>query len=154
MTIPIDAPNTLLLGIWLADDRAAITGALRDECGVTVPDALQLAGEPWTTIAQALAQAELIDVRHVVILTNDAALVGALSPPFKAPAPDRYERIDMAPFEWMPADWVDVGVGGNAAHWQALCALGGRWGGRFRVELVADLPKARELWQCSQDKTL
>jgi len=50
MTIPIDAPNTLLLGIWLADDRAAITGALRDECGVTVPDALQLAGEPWTTL--------------------------------------------------------------------------------------------------------
>lgn len=149
MPLMIDAPNTLLLGIWLADDRAAITGALRDECGGAVPDALQLAGEPWITIAQALVQAELIDVRHVVILTNDAALVGALSPPFKAPAPDRYERV------WYSrTDWVDVGVGGDAAHWQVLCDLGGRWGGRFRVELVADLPKARELWQHSQSKTL
>jgi hypothetical protein len=46
---------------------------------------------------------------------------------------------------------VDVGYGGDPQHWQALCLLGGRWGGRFRAMLVEDLPKARQLWQYSQN---
>ena len=150
MPLAIDAPNTLLLGAWIAEDRAAITGSLISEYGDMLPDALQLAGEPWTALVQALEQAAMMSVRHVVVLTNSAALAGSLSPPFAPPPPDRMERIDMAPFPWLKAEWSQAPVGGNASHWRALLLLGGKWGGCFRAVLVDDLPKARELWQQSQ----
>jgi len=145
-------PNALLLGIWVAEGRAAVTGAIRDARGNTLPDVLALAGGPWTALVQALEQAEIMDVANVVILSNDAALVQALSPPFAPPKPDREEWIDMAPFPWLKAEMRRVPVGGGAQHWRALCLLGGRWGGHFRAMVVSDLPKARELWQSEQQK--
>ena len=138
-------PDTLLLGIWHAGGRAALTGALRDWQGETVPDVLSLTGQPWTILAQALAEAQCIDAGNVVILSNDAGLVRALSPPFRPPAPTQTRRIF-----YSREEWVDVGWGGDPQHWQALQLLGGRWGGRFRAMLVEDLPKAREMW--GQDK--
>ena len=135
-------PDAILLGIWHADGRAALTGALRDWQGETVPDVLAIAGEPWTVLVQALTAAECIDAGSVLILSNDAALVRALSPPFRPPAPTEYRRI-----YYSREEWVDVGFGGDPQQWQALTMLGGRWGGRFRAMQVDDLPKARELWQ-------
>ena len=152
--------DALLLGIWHADGRAALTGALRDWQGETVPDVLALTGQPWTVPVQALTEAERIDAGHILILSNDADLVRALSPPFRPPAPSRKERVFIPRIaivnnKWTIEGWdySDVGVGASdgegAAHWQALCLLGGRWGGRFRAMQVDDLPKARELWaQC------
>ena len=138
--------DALLLGIWHADGRAALTGALRDWQGETVPDVLSLTGQPWTILAQALAAAECIDAGHILILSNDADLVRALSPPFRPPAPTQTRRIF-----YSREEWVDVGYGASdgegAAHWQALQMLGGRWGGRFRAMQVDDLPKAREMWE-------
>ena len=142
MTLSPATPDALLLGIWHADGHAALTGALRDWQGETVPDVLSLTGQPWTILAQALAVAEQCDVGNVVILSNDADLVRALSPPFRPPAPTQSRRIFYSRDEW-----VDEGWGGDAQQWQALCLLGGRWGGRFRAMQVDDLPKARELWQ-------
>ena len=140
-------PDAVLLGIWAAEGRAAVTGAIRDARGETTPDVLTLAGEPWTALVQALEQAAIMDTANVVILSNDAALVQALSPPFAPPKPDHTERV------WYGrAEWVDVGIGGNAQHWRALQLLGGRWGGHFRAMVVSDLPKARELWQSEQQK--
>lgn len=140
-------PNALLLGIWVAEKRAALTAAVRDECGHVCPDVLLLTGEPWTTVVQALEQAALMDVSNIVILSNDPALVSALSPPLAAPEPDRRERV------WLSrADWVDIPSGGNPDHWQVVRFLGGRWGGRFRAMQVDDLPKARELWQSKQQQ--
>lgn len=140
--VTLVTPNTLLLGVWLAAGRAAITGSLLNLDGETTPDVLTLAGEPWTALVQALEQAAIMDTANVVILSNDAVLVGALSPPFAPPAPDHTERV------WYSrTEWADVGVGGNAQHWRTLCLLGGRWGGHFRAMVVDDLPKARELWE-------
>ena len=145
MTLSPATADALLLGIWHADGRAACTGALRDWHGETVPDVLSLTGQPWTILAQALAAAECIDAGHILILSNDADLVRALSPPFRPPAPTQTRRIF-----YSREEWVDVGWGGDPQHWQALQLLGGRWGGRFRAMLVEDLPKAREMW--GQDK--
>ena len=138
-------PDAILLGIWHADGRAALTGALRDWQGETVPDVLAITGQPWTVLVQALAAAERIDAGNVLILSNDAALVRALSPPFRPPAPTQTRRIF-----YSREEWVDVGWGGDPQQWRALQLLGGRWGGRFRAMQVEDLPKARELWQHSQ----
>ena len=142
-------PDAILLGIWHADGHAALTGALRNWAGETVPDVLALTGQPWTILVQALTEAVRIDAGNVLVLTNDAGLVRALSPPFRPPAPTQTRRIFFS-----RSEWVDVGFGASdgegVAHWQALCLLGGRWGGRFRVMQVEDLPRARELWQCSQ----
>ena len=138
-------PDALLLGLWVANGHAAATGAVRDWQGNTVPDVLSLTGQPWTILAQALAAAECIDAGHILILSNDADLVRALSPPFRPPAPTQTRRIF-----YSREVCVDVGWGGDPQHWQALQLLGGRWGGRFRAMLVEDLPKAREMW--GQDK--
>ena len=134
-------PDALLLGLWVANGHAAATGAVRDWQGNTVPDVLSLTGQPWTILAQALAAAECIDAGHILILSNDADLVRALSPPFRPPAPTQTRRIF-----YSREEWVDVGYGGDSQQWQALQMLGGRWGGRFRAMQVDDLPKARELW--------
>ena len=139
-------PDALLLGIWSANGHAAATGAIRDWQGNTVPDALALTGEPWTVLVQALTAAQVIDAGSVIVLTNDVDLVRALSPPFRPPAPTQTRRIFFS-----RSEWVDVGCGGDPQHWQALQMLGGRWGGRFRVMQVADLPGAKQLWQCSQN---
>ena len=143
------SPDTLLVGIWSAatpaGPHAAAVGSLRNWQGDTIADVLECTGQPWTVLVQALAVAEGCDVGGVVILTNDGALVRALSPPFKPPAPTQTKRIF-----YSRTEWVDVGFGGDADHWQALCLLGGRWGGQWRVMQVEDLPKARELWQQSQ----
>jgi len=138
-------PDAILLGIWHADGRAALTGALRNWAGETVPDVLAITGQPWTILVRALAEAVRIDAGNVLVLTNDTALVRALSPPFRPPTPTQTRRIF-----YSRSEWVDVGWGGDPQHWQALCLLGGRWGGRFRAMLVEDLPKARELWQQSK----
>ena len=142
MPLSPSTADALLLGIWHADGRAACTGALRDWQGETVPDVLAIAGKPWTVLVQALTAAECIDAGSVLILTNDAALVRALSPPFRPPTPTEHRRIF-----YSREERVDVGWGGDPQQWQALCLLGGRWGGRFRAMVVDDLPKARELWQ-------
>ena len=148
MTLSPATADALLLGIWHAGGRAACTGALRDWQGETVPDVLAITGEPWAILVQALAVAEQCDVGNVVILSNDADLVRALSPPFRPPAPMQTRRIFYSREEWVDVGW-GASDGEGAAHWQALCLLGGRWGGRFRAMQVDDLPKARELWaQC------
>lgn len=144
----ITLPNTLLIGVWLAAGRAAIVGALRDERGDTLPDVLAATGELWTALVQALEAGALMEARNVVILSNDAGLVRALSPPIAPPKPTHTERVF-----YSRTEWADVGMGGDAQHWRALCLLGGRWGGRFKAIQVNDLPKARELWQ-SQSKNL
>ena len=138
-------PDAILLGIWHAEGRAAATGALRDWQGETVPDVLALTGEPWTVLVQALTEAARIDAGSVVILSNNVALVRALSPPFRPPTPTQTRSIF-----YSREEWVDVGYGGDPQQWQALQMLGGRWGGRFRAMVVEDLPKARELWQQSK----
>jgi len=140
-------PNTLLLGIWAAENRAAITGSLTDWRGDTLSDVLACTGEPWTTLVRALECAQVVGAGDVLILSNDAALVRALSPPLAVPAPTRTERVF-----YSRTEWADVGTGGDAQHWQALRLLGGQWGGRFKAMQVDDLPKARELWQ-SQSKS-
>ncbi len=142
-------PDALLLGLYVAQGHAGAGATLRDWQGEPMPDVLSLTGQPWTTLVQALTVAESCDVSNVVILTNDAALVRALSPPFRPPAPSHSQRIFYSRSEWVDVGW-GAGSDEDAAHWQALRLLGGRWGGRFRVMQVDDLPKARELWQCSQ----
>ena len=141
MPLSPTTPDALLLGLWVANGHAAATGAVRDWQGNTVPDVLSITGQPWTILAQALEEAERIDAGNVVILSNNADLVRALSPPFRPPAPTQTRRIF-----YSREEWVDVGYGGDSQQWQALQMLGGRWGGRFRAMQVDDLPKARELW--------
>ena len=144
MTPTPTTPDTLLLGIWSANGHAAATAALRNWQGETIADVLELTGEPWTVLVQALTAAEVIDAGSVIVLTNDVDLVQALSPPFRPPAPTQRQRIF-----YSRTEWVDVGWGGDVEQWRALRLLGGRWGGRWRVMQVEDLPKARELWaQC------
>ena len=138
------SPDALLLGIWSANGHAAATGAVRDWQGNTVPDTLAITGQPWTVLVQALAAAQVIDAGSVIVLTNDVTLVRALSPPFRPPEPTQQRRIFFSRTEW-----ADVGYGGDPQHWQALQMLGGKWGGRFRVMQVEDLPGAKQLWQCS-----
>ena len=149
MTPTPTTPDTLLLGIWSANGHAAATAALRNWQGETIADVLELTGQPWTVLVQALTEAARIDVGNVVILTNDAGLVRALSPPFRPPAPTQRQRIFYSRTEWVDVGW-GAGEGEDAAHWRALQLLGGTWGGRFRAMQVDDLPKARELWEQSQ----
>jgi hypothetical protein len=58
MTPNATTPDTLLLGIWAANDHAAAVAALRDWQGDTIADVLTATGQPWTVLVQALVAAE------------------------------------------------------------------------------------------------
>jgi len=138
----LDTPDTVVIGLYSVDGTAAATGTLLTAAGDVRPDVLAVGRTAtWPALAAALGQAEPMLARHLLLLTNDAALVEALTPPIRAPAPTATHR------EWFGRnDWIDVGYGGDEHHWQVLRALGVQWAGRWRVQLVEDLPKARELW--------
>jgi hypothetical protein len=139
----LTTPDTVVVGLYSQGGRVSLTGALRTEIGALRPDVLAVqGGGTWAALAQALADVQTVGTAHLLLLTNDADLVAALTPPIRAPAPTATHR------EWFGRDdWIDVGYGGDADHWQVLRLLGVRWAGRWRVQLVEDLPKARELWE-------
>lgn len=139
----LNTPDTVVVGLYSQDGRVSLTGALRTEAGDLRPDVLAMqGGGTWAALAQALADVQTVGTAHLLLLTNDADLVAALTPPIRAPAPTATHR------EWFGRDdWIDVGYGGDADHWQVLRLLGVRWAGRWRCQLVDDLPKARELWE-------
>lgn len=139
----LTTPDTVVIGLYSAAGQACATGALRTWDGDLRPDVLAGGRAPlWAALAAALADVQAVDTAHVLLLTNDADIVAALTPPIRAPAPTATHR------EWFGRDdWVDVGYGGDEHHWQVLRLLGMRWAGRWRVQLVDDLPGARELWQ-------
>lgn len=148
--------DTLLLGCWIEDGRAAIVGALRttgsqettpidddiaDVCrmaGAIVQDVIERCGAPWPALAAALGDAETIGCRGWVILCNDKAMVQALRTK-KAPAPTESKR------QWIGKDtYLEGKYGGDADHWEALRRLGMH--GRWTVVQSDKLQKARELW--------
>ena len=139
----LTTPDTVVVGLYSQGGRVSLTGALRTEAGDLRPDVLAVqGGGTWAALAQALADVQTVGTAHLLLLTNDADLVAALTPPIRAPAPTATHR------EWFGRDdWIDVGYGGDADHWQVLRLLGVRWAGRWRCQLVDDLPKARELWE-------
>lgn len=135
-------PSTIILGCHVDSQCAAIVGSLRGEGGELTTNVIERTGSPWQAIAAALADAQVIGARHVVLLSNDAAIVAALSKPFPAPAGGERVRV-----------WLGVrgdgryveGSLGDAAHWAVLRLLGWQWAGRFSVQQVAELPAAKVL---------
>ena len=151
----LSTPNTVVIGLYSLDGRAGVTGALRTEAGDLRPDVLaSKGGAAWAALAGALADVLTTGAQHLLVLTNDRAIAEALTPPIRAPAPTAKRREYFAPikandfgFSGTPGYWIDVGYGGDADHWETLRLLAMRWPGRWRCQLVDDLPKARELWE-------
>ena len=139
----LSTPNTVVIGLYSLDGRAGVTGALRTEAGDLRPDVLaSKGGAAWAALAGALADVLTTGAQHLLVLTNDRTIADALTPPIRAPAPTAKRREYFA-----RDDWIDVGYGGDADHWETLRLLAMRWPGRWRCQLVDDLPKARELWE-------
>ena len=139
----LDTPDTVVVGLYSVAGEAAATGTLLTLAGDVRPDVLAVGrAATWPALAAALGQAEPMLARHLLLLTNDAALVEALTPPIRAPVPTAFADTPIFFTEWE----IGVGYGGDEHHWQVLRLLGCVWAGRWRVQLVEDLPKARELW--------
>ena len=139
----LSTPDTVVIGLYSLDGRAGVTGALRTEDGDLRTDVLaSKGGAAWPALAGALADVQTVGTAHLLVLTNDRAIADALTPPIRAPAPTATRREYFA-----RDDWIDVGYGGDADHWETLRLLAMRWPGRWRCQLVGDLPKARELWE-------
>lgn len=138
----IETPNTVILGVYSDGATAGIVGSFRTMGGILRTEVLTAAGPVLAALHTALDAAAALDAGNLVIFSNDAALVAALSPPFRPPAADRAER------HWFgKGDFTDAGYGGNADHWACLAELGGRYGGRFNAIKVDDLQRAKEVWQ-------
>lgn len=145
----IHTPSTLILGCYVGNQHAAIVGSLRDAEGALRPGIVEQTGRPWAALAQALAEAEVIGAAHVVVLSNDAGMVQALTRPFSAPVGGERQRV------WIGVRgngaFVEVDLG-DAAHWDVLRWLGLRWGGCFAVQRVESLPNAQALWESTVAK--
>lgn len=134
----ITTPDTLILGMWVEAGRAAVVGSVRKLDNFVEPDVVQATGVAWVALAEALSDARTMAVGNVVIVTNDAGIVAALS---------------RKPNTWSRGMRVMVGFaspGADAAHWDALRILGGDFGGHWSIYQSDNLPKARTLWQSAQ----
>lgn len=133
-------PSTILLGVYVEAETAGIVGSLRDECRQIRPDVLAVHGPQWAALAQALREVPMIGAEGLVILTNSAALVTALSRPFKAPDGDATKRIKIARGKYR--------LSGDVDHWAVLQQLG-MLGGDWAIYPVAEqvLQKAKAQWQ-------
>jgi hypothetical protein len=142
----INTPSTVILGAYLAGQRAAVVGSLRDESGALRTGVLERSGDAWRAIAQALGDAEVIGAAHIVILTNEPLIVAALSKPFPAPVGGEHRRV------WTgvrgDGQYIDIDLG-DCPHWQVLHLLGWGWAGAFAVQLVGELPAAKALWEAT-----
>lgn len=145
----IHTPSTLILGCYVDGQHAAILGSLRDGEGALRTDVLEQTGAPWAALAQAMMDAAVIDAAHLVLLSNDADVVRALTRPFPAPVGGERQRV------WLgvrgDGGYVEVDLG-DAVHWDVLRWLGLRWAGRFAVQRVQSLPKAQALWEATVTK--
>ena len=120
-------PNTLLLGVWLAAGRATITGNLLNLDGVTLPTACwPWAADPGQPLCEALDKVRLMEARNVVILSNDRALVQALSPPMRRQAHPT-EACSTAAQGGQTWAWAAMrNAGGRCVCWAADGAGGSR----------------------------
>ena len=137
--------NTIILGTHVGSQRAAIVGTLRREDGTTEAGVIERTGATWEALAEALTDAATIGAAHLLILTNEPALVAALSKPFPAPLGGDDRQVWTGGKE---GAYVSGNLG-NAYHWQVLRALGWTWAGNWRITRVADLPAAKQLWETS-----
>ena len=139
----INTTSTIIIGAYLDGNHCAVVGSLNSEIGVLTKGVIERTGDAWAAIAQALGDAQMIGVAHVVILTNEPLIVAALSKPFPAPVGGEVRRV------WTGGNdgrFVDIDLG-DCAHWQVLHMLGWQWAGCFAVQLVTELPAAQALWE-------
>jgi hypothetical protein len=147
--------NTLILSLWVEGPNCAIVGALRREDDVVVPDVYMArkACTPWTTLVEALAEAAIIGMKHLLIVSNDKNLVAALTPPLRPPAPTEMERHWALGWgeEGQRGGYVEIPWGGDIDHWRVLGLLAcGQWAGCWRAVWSDGITKARELCQQQQ----
>ena len=153
----LTTPDTLLLGMWVEGQRAAIVGTLVREDEEIITEVTHWAGlyKEWATLVDVLKDAAIVGSKHLLIVSNDAALVRALTPPLRAPAADQVDRKWLLGWgkEGQRGGYVDMPFGGDAAHWAAIWLLAaGPWAGRWRVVWSDKLEKARELWRQSTSR--
>lgn len=157
LNINTQTPNTIILGVHVESQIAAVVGSLVAADGTLRTGVIEHCGATWQAIAAALADAETIGAENVIILTNGKDVLTALTPLRKkgkgrfpvmaglpAPRGGEHQRV------WIgvrgDGRYVDVDLG-DAAHWQALRLLGGVFAGRWRVQLVETLPNAKALYE-------
>lgn len=157
----LTTPDTLLLGMWVEGQRAAIVGTLVREDEEIITEVTHWVGgwagvyKEWATLVNVLKDAAIVGSKHLLIVSNDAALVRALTPPLRAPAADQVERKWLLGWgkEGQRGGYVEMPFGGDAAHWDAIRLLAaGPWAGRWRVVWSDKLEKARELWRQSTNR--
>jgi hypothetical protein len=129
--LTITTPDTLLVGVYIENDWAAITASLRPQAGDIRNDILLSTGEPYFELAKALVELAEVRARNLLILTTDADLYRRLHKPFCF--------SDAHPQEWPRPYWTIL----------RECTSYGLYGA-WRCLQVDDLPKARELWNQQQ----
>ena len=141
MRLTTTTPDTLLLGVYAQHGQAVVLGSLCTRTATLRTETLYNVGQTWNALAAALGEVDAIGPAHVLLLTNAEDLLRALRRPFAPPTPAQTKH------QWVAkGEYVTVGWGGDAAHWQVLQWLG-MHGGQWEIRQVDDLPKARAQWQ-------
>lgn len=116
--------------------------------GFVRPAVGEWSGLLWPTLAGALDELVVVGCRHLLLVTNDAALCSVLT---SATPPPPLRTTRQWVLGWGKKDqkgaYVEVPWGGDADHWQVLVHLGMTWSGHWQVICRPELlEKARELW--------
>lgn len=146
----LQTPKTLYLAVYESDtNECAITGSLRKVDGTLEDDVLALtAPTHWQALADALADAEVIEAQHIIVFTNSPALLKW----YVAPEPDSTTPVwEVKGKGKGNGRYEDYPVGGNPHHWAVMRGLVRYWcrGGSYQVVEVdgSKLTKAQAIIQ-------
>jgi hypothetical protein len=144
----LNTPSTLFLAIYDNGTQMACTASLRATDGQVVADVTQHTSDSsWASVDAFMADAANVGTRHIIIFTNAAFLVDALTGRVKTPAPDSTESV------YQPrkggGKYEQYPVGGNQHWWNVIRHLLRYWckGGTWQVVAVGEdkLGKGKEL---------
>ncbi len=142
--------STLFLAMWVQNGTCSLTGTLRDGDGALQPNIIDRCGAPWPALAEALADARLIDL-PLMILCNDGAFVRQLQGKVP-PAPTSFEKhwivFDKAKQQQSgrKGEYIEIGYGGDELQWQCITTLA-MWPAPWRAVVAAEMPKVEQTWQ-------
>lgn len=125
ITKPLDNHNTILLGLYYANKRAAICGSYIDKYGEITKGVVEWFGDGLASaLHSALQEIKPIPALYLLVFCNHKGLVDAFTGPVKLALPDKGEKVYQKPPFTSKREWGYMHTPtGNKNQWNLIRSL-------------------------------
>lgn len=125
ITKPLSNPDTVVLGLYYADKKAAICGSYIDGYGDVHKGAIEWFGDGLASALHvALQDAKPIPALYLLVFCNHQGLVDAFTKPVSLALPNKGEKVYQKPPFTTKKDWGYMQIPtGNENQWNLIRSL-------------------------------